>query len=98
MSGANIIPFFPKPPSRYPWLKPGATRKGGIAKSSMCCTFLYPSGTHLLESDYNIGTIQELPDHQEVNPTMSYTHVLNDGGNCLGQFRRYALSRLIQFA
>lgn len=57
-----------------------AARRCGIAQRVGCHTFRHSFATHLLESGYDIRTVQELLGHRDVATTMLYTHVLNRGG------------------
>ncbi len=60
-----------------------AVVRSGVRKKISTHTFRHTFATQLLESGYDIRTVQELLGHSDVKTTQIYTHVLNRGGNAV---------------
>lgn len=65
-----------------------AARLAGLSEQVKTHTMRHCFATHLLESGYDIRTLQELLGHKNLETTMIYTHVLNNGVGVISPLER----------
>lgn len=73
------ITRFPIAPSTVQKAVKEASKQCHITKRVTCHTLRHSFATHLIESGYDIRTVQELLGHKDLRTTMIYTHVLGRG-------------------
>jgi len=56
----------------------GAVKRARIPKRATAHTFRHSFGSHLLQANYDIRTIQQLMGHSDVRTTMIYTHTIQN--------------------